>query len=263
MNLSLSGKRAMVCGSTSGIGKAAAVELALLGAEIVLVARNESKLRLFAEELKDLTGRKHKYLVADFNDPAGVKNTVDDFLADEACQIEILVNNTGGPAGGPIFEAATQEFENAFSAHLICNHLLVQALVPSMRSAGYGRVINIVSTSVKEPLPNLGVSNTIRAAVAGWAKTLSGELATDGITVNNVLPGYTFTPRLQSLIKAKADKTGKSIEEVKTEMKGETPANRFADPEEVAALVAFLATPAAAYVNGTSIPVDGGRVKSF
>lgn len=261
MDLNLRNKRAIVCGSTQGIGKAVALELALLGASVTLIARNEEKLIATAAELDVRQGQQHDYLVADFSEPEILAEKIRHYVSRQDT-VHILVNNTGGPAAGPILEAGLQEFKNAFASHLMCNHILVQAVVPLMKKAGYGRVINIISTSVKQPLPGLGVSNTTRGAVANWAKTLSFELAAFGITVNNVLPGATVTGRHTSLIEAKAKKTGQSITDIQTEMIQNIPAARFGEPGEVAAAAAFLATPAAAYINGVSIPVDGGRVSS-
>lgn len=260
MNLDLTGKHALVCGSTQGIGKAAAIELAALGASVTLIARNEPRLKT---ALADLGGPgKHDYIVADFANPEELKNRVEEYLRKEK-QIHILVNNTGGPPGGPIAEAKTEEFVQAFSNHLLCNHILAQALIPGMKQAKYGRIINVISTSVKIPLRGLGVSNTIRAAVANWAKTLSVELAPFGITVNNVLPGATATQRLSSILDNKTQKAGISREDAEKEMLHEIPAARFGAPEEIAAAIAFLSTPAAAYINGINVPVDGGRTGSL
>jgi len=260
MNLDLTNKRAMVCGSTQGIGKATALELAQLGASITLVARNEEKLQEVLQELDSSKGQQHDYLVADFSKPEEVAQQIQVYLQQqEQDQVHILINNTGGPAGGPIVDAKPEEFLNAFNMHLINNHNLAQAVIPSMKQAGYGRIINIISTSVKQPLNGLGVSNTIRGAVASWAKTMANELGQYGITVNNVLPGSTKTGRITSLIQSKAEKSGRSQEEIQREMEAEIPARRFAEPEEVAAAAAFLATPAAAYINGINVPVDGGR----
>lgn len=266
MNIDLTGKRAVVCGSTQGIGKAVAIELASLGAQIVLIARNEEKLRKVREELSTAKSQKHNYIAADFSDAPTLKKKISDFVANKPRQkdggqapIHILVNNTGGPKGGMILDAETDEFLKAFSAHVVCNQILVQTFVPGMKKERYGRIINIVSTSVRQPIPDLGVSNTIRAAVASWAKTLAGELASFGITVNNVLPGSTETDRIQSLIESRAKRSGMSIEEIRRRMIEEIPARRFAQPEEIAYTAAFLASPAAAYINGISLAVDGGR----
>src|ERR1035437_439980 len=211
MNLSLTNKNALVCGSTQGIGKAIAIELALLGANVTLVARDESKLKTVSAELNSSKGQKHNYLVADFTKPDELKKKVEEHTNKNS--IHILINNTGGPAGGPILDAKTEEFTQAFSNHLVCNHILVQAVVGGMKKEKYGRIINIISTSVKQPIKGLGVSNTTRWAVASWAKTLAGELGSFGITVNNVLPGGTNTERLKTLIEARAKKAGVSEKE--------------------------------------------------
>ncbi len=261
MNLDLKGKRAAVCGSTQGIGKASAIELALLGAEITLIARNEESLRNTLKELSVSAGQQHEYLVADFNFPDQLKEKIDQYVMNK--EIHILINNTGGPPAGLAIDASPQEFINAFTSHLICNQIMVQATVPKMKRAHFGRIINIISTSVKVPLRGLGVSNTTRGAVANWAKTLSIELGPFGITVNNVLPGTTMTGRLDSLIRSKAEKSGKSYDDVKNEMIAEVPIGRISEPNEVAAAVAFLASPAAGYINGINVPVDGGRTGSL
>lgn len=261
MDLNLSSKRAMVCGSTQGIGKASAIELALLGAEVTLVARNEEKLKEVCHELPANHGQHHNYIVADFVFPDQLKTRVTGQTTHK--NYHILVNNTGGPSPGQAIEAETDQFIRAFNAHLICNHILVQALAPGMKKEKFGRIINIISTSVKIPIKGLGVSNTIRGAVANWSKTLSFELAPFGITVNNVLPGATRTGRFDEVLKNKSQKTGRNTEELVNDMIAEIPAKRIASPEEVASMVAFLATPAAGYINGVSIPVDGGRTGSL
>lgn len=258
MDLNLKDKRALVCGSTQGIGKAIAIELAQLGAHVTLVARSEEKLQAALPDLDSSQGQQHDFIVADFSDPYNLNIQVQAYLEQQPT-VHILVNNTGGPAGGPITEAISDEFLNAFNQHLIANHLLAKAVVPGMKAANYGRIINIISTSVKQPLHGLGVSNTIRGAVASWAKTMANELGQFGITVNNVLPGATRTGRLESIIENKAKKTATEVDAVEEEMMKEIPARRFAEPEEVAAAAAFLATPAAAYINGINVPVDGGR----
>ncbi|GEO03311.1 3-oxoacyl-ACP reductase [Adhaeribacter aerolatus] len=262
MDLNLSQKQAIVCGSTQGIGKATAIELALLGASVTLIARNEEKLKATLTELDTSQGQQHDYICADFTQPEVLAEKIQQYVQQKTA-VHILVNNTGGPAGGPILEAKPEDFKAAFASHLLCNHLLVQAVVPLMKKANYGRVINIISTSVKQPIPGLGVSNTTRGAVANWAKTLSFELAAFGITVNNVLPGATVTGRHTSLIQARAEKTGKSVAEIEANMLQNIPAGRFGESKEVAAAAAFLATPGAAYINGVSIQVDGGRVSSL
>jgi len=262
MNLDLTGKTAIVCGSTQGLGYASAVELALLGANIVCMARNEEKLQAAIKKLDTSKGQAHQYIVADFADPLIVKAAIEKFMKKNPV-IHILVNNTGGPAGGPALNAATEEFLQAFNTHLICNHILVQAVVPSMKEVGFGRIINIISTSVKQPIPGLGVSNTIRAAVANWSKTLATELGPFGITVNNVLPGFTKTSRADYVINKKAADTGKPVEIIMKELVAEIPSGRIGDPKEFGAAVAFLCSPAASYINGINLPVDGGRLSTL
>jgi 3-oxoacyl-[acyl-carrier protein] reductase len=262
MNLDLTGKHAIVCGSTQGLGKACAIELAKLGTTVTLIARNEESLKNVKAELDARAGQKHGYLVADFSNPPLLKDKMSQFIA-RYSPVHILVNNTGGPPGGPIAEAKLEEFTTAFSNHLFCNHILVQAVLPGMKAAGYGRIINIISTSVKQPIPGLGVSNTTRGAVASWAKTLAGEVASFGITVNNVLPGMTKTGRLDALIESWAAKAGKTVAQITQEMIAVIPSGRFGDPSELANAVAFLASPAAAYINGINLPVDGGRTSSL
>lgn len=261
MNLSLENKSAIVCGSTQGIGLAIAEELALLGASCILVARNEKALGDAVQLLNTDLRQRHGYLVADFSKPEQLKMVITEHLKNN--QVHILVNNTGGPAPGPVIEADEQAFVDTFNQHLICNHILAKAVVPSMKKAGYGRIINIISTSVKIPLKNLGVSNTIRGAVASWAKSMANELGQFNITVNNVLPGFTSTLRLSTLIENIAKKGNTVVEIVEKNMMEEVPLKRFADASEIAAVAAFLATPAASYVNGVSIPVDGGRTGSI
>jgi 3-oxoacyl-[acyl-carrier protein] reductase len=261
MNLDLVNKYAIVCGSTQGIGKAAAVELALLGANVTLIARNEEKLKTVLQELNTAKGQRHDFIVADFADAESVRKAITQRVQKGA--VHILVNNTGGPAAGQAIDASEEEFLKAFHAHLICNQILVRAVVPGMRSAAYGRIINVISTSVKIPIKGLGVSNTIRGAVASWSKTLSSELGQYGITVNNVLPGASMTARLESIIKTKAEKSGKSFDEVKREMESEIPMGRISEAHEIASAIAFLASPAAGYINGINLPVDGGRTGSL
>lgn len=259
MNIDLKGKNAVVCGSTQGIGKAAALELASMGASVVLIARNESSLKKVKEELPVTSGQMHSYIVADFSDYNNVKTRLDQYLTSNRQTVHILVNNTGGPPAGKALDALTQEFIAAFNNHLLCNHVLVQTFAEGMKAAKYGRIINVISTSVKQPIPGLGVSNTIRGAVASWSKTLAAELAPFGITVNNVLPGGTNTQRLQSIIETNAGKAAVSKDHIQAHMLAEIPAGRFAEAAEVANAIAFLASPAASYITGINLPVDGGR----
>jgi len=261
LSTDLTGKTALIGGSTQGIGLASAQAMASMGARCVLVSRNEDKLKAAVATLAANAGQQHTYLVADYTQPEQLSSVVASFVV--ANPVHILINNTGGPAGGSITAAQTSEFLAAFQQHLICNHLLGTLVVPGMKAAGYGRIINIISTSVKIPLTGLGVSNTIRGAVASWAKTMANELGQFGITVNNVLPGATATERLSAIVSNKSAKSGKNEEEIAVEMMNEIPARRFGKPEEIGAVVAFLASPAAAYVNGVSLPVDGGRTGSI
>ena len=258
MNLNLTNKAALVCGSTQGLGLASAIEIALLGANVVLMARDEQKLKHALLQLDTSKGQQHDYLVADFSDAQAVRKTINNYLADGK-QIHILINNTGGPAGGKAIDANIDEYLQAFNNHLICNHILVQAVVPGMKSAGFGRIINVISTSVKQPIQGLGVSNTIRASVANWSKTLSLELGSFGITVNNVLPGFTQTTRADYIIQKKASDSGKTEAEIMQELVAEIPVKRIGQPEEFGAAVAFLCSPSASYINGINLPVDGGR----
>lgn len=261
MNLDISGKNALVAGSTQGIGLAIAKELALLGANCTLIARNEEKLKEAVATLDSSKGQQHDYLVADYSDYKSVAAVVEQYVANKT--IHILINNSGGPAAGPIVDAQPEAFLNTFQQHLICNQVVTQALIPGMKQAQYGRIVNVISTSVKIPLKNLGVSNTVRGAVASWAKTMSNELAPFGITVNNVLPGATATARLSSIIDNKVAKTGMDKDDATNEMIQEIPMKRFGQPEEIASLAAYLCSPSAAYLTGVSIPVDGGRTGSL
>ena len=260
MDLSLQNKNVLVCGSTSGIGKAAAEELAALGARVILLARNPEKLKKVCSNLPALPGVKHLWKMADFDRPDEVQDVIRELTEEDGLTIHVLVNNTGGPPAGLAIDADTKEFVTAFERHLICNHILVQHVVPGMKKAGFGRIINVISTSVKNPLPNLGVSNTVRGAVANWSKTLANELGQFNITVNNVLPGPTRTPRLNQIAEKRASTGTISVEEAFEAMSHDVPMGRIAEPEELGAAIAFLASPAASFINGINLPVDGGRL---
>ncbi len=257
MIINLEGKTALVCGSSQGIGKAIASQLALSGASIILLARNGEKLKTVMESLSAVNGQQHQYFTADFSNTDNVKDIAEKIAASN--KVDILINNTGGPAAGKAIDANPTEFINAFNAHLINNHQLVQTFVPGMKVNQWGRIINIISTSVKVPLHNLGVSNTIRGAVGNWSKTIATELAGFGITVNNILPGATETERLSTIIQNKSAKMALEHDVVKLEMLNEIPMGRFGKPEEIAYVAAFLASPMAAYITGTNVVVDGGR----
>jgi 3-oxoacyl-[acyl-carrier protein] reductase len=260
MNLSLDGRRAVVCGASKGIGRAIATTLAEMGAQLTLIARDEAALTEVAETLPG-GGARHAVRAVDFLDSAAVEATFAAIAAEGP--VHVLINNTGGPAAGPVYDARPEDFVDTFRQHVVAAQIAAQALVPGMQAAGYGRIINIISTSVKEPIPGLGVSNTIRAAMASWAKTLSRELAPGGITVNNVLPGFTSTERLDYLFRLRAEKSGGSVADVERAALAQVPAGRFARPEEIAWAVGFLASPQAAFVNGINVPVDGGRMASL
>ena len=261
MNLSLENKNAIICGGSQGIGLAIAQELALLGANCILVARNESNLKEALLHLDTSLSQRHSFASIDFNDHLVTEKWINDFV--QIYPVDILINNSGGPASGPIAHAKVEQFLQAYNQHLITNHIMTIAVIPGMKSRCFGRIINVISTSVKIPLSNLGVSNTTRGAVASWSKTMANELGAFGITVNNVLPGATRTQRLKSIISNNAAKHNKAEKEIEREMINEIPAGRFGEPTEIAAVAAFLASPAAGYVNGVSIAVDGGRTGSI
>jgi 3-oxoacyl-[acyl-carrier protein] reductase len=261
MQLDLSGRHALVCGASKGIGRASAVELAELGAKVTLLARSGDALKALAAELPARAGQQHGWRGVDMLDTSALRAAASEIVVAEP--VHILINNTGGPPGGAAYSATAEAFETAFRQHLLAGQTLVQAVLPGMRASQYGRIVSVISTSVKEPITGLGVSNTVRAAVAGWAKTLSSELAADGITVNNVLPGYTRTDRLDGLLAAQAAASARSEDAIAQGMLASVPARRFGEASEVAAVIAFLCTPAAAYVNGVSIAVDGGRTRAL
>lgn len=261
MNLDLTGKNAVVCGSSQGLGLASAIELSKLGANIVLFSRNEEKLKKALLQLDVSKGQRHSYLLADFNFPQQVKEAIESHV--EKNTVHILVNNTGGPKGGTILDSDTDDFLKGITSHLLCNQILVKAVVPGMKDAGFGRIVNIISISVRQPIPGLGVSNTVRGAVASWSKTLATEVGPYGITINNVLPGYTRTERYVSLMQNKSEATGKSFEEIDKEMAAIIPMRRIGEPEDFGAAVAFLCSPSASYITGVNLPVDGGFIKGL
>ena len=262
MNIDLTGRTALVCGSTQGIGKESAIRLAKSGARVILAARNEDKLQKIKQELDSINQQNNDFICADFDNGKLLFNKVKEFLADKNT-IHILVNNSGGPLPGSMLESNSKQFIDGFNRHLINNHNLSMLLIPGMKSDSFGRIINVISISVKQPIPNLGVSNTIRGAVASWAKTLSYEVAPYGITVNNILPGFTNTGRLKTVIKGIAEMQNRSLNEVTNEMKSSVPSKRFAEPSETAAAITFLASDQASYINGINLPVDGGRAQSL
>ncbi|MEO6189202.1 MAG: SDR family oxidoreductase [Saprospiraceae bacterium] len=261
MSIDLQGKRAFVCGASKGIGKAIAMGLAESGATICMLARNEDLLKENLKQLKSINELPHSYLIADMSNLDALERIVQNEI--QKNDYHILINNTGGPAGGKLYDAASNQLEMAFRQHLLSSHVLMKALLPGMKKAEYGRIINIISTSVKQPLDNLGVSNTIRAAMASWAKTLANELAEWKITVNNILPGATETDRLKEIITKESTIHNKSESELRATMLSHIPVKRFGQPYEIANVVCFIASPMASYINGINIPVDGGRTKSL
>ncbi|MCW3082571.1 SDR family oxidoreductase [Segetibacter sp.] len=258
MDLNLTNKTALVCGASQGLGLACATELALLGASVIIASRSDDKLRSAVKHLDTSKGQKHEFLVLDLAQPEEVKKTVMAFIS-KGNTIHILVNNAGGPPSAPMIDTDPAEMEKAFRTHVISSHVLAQLLVAGMIKAGFGRIVNIVSTAVKQPIDGLGISNLVRAAVANWAKTLANEMAGYGITVNNVLPGYTNTDRLNYLFSKQASDQGLTKEDVFQKTIASIPAKRVGEPAEFGAAVAFLCSPAAAYINGINLPVDGGR----
>lgn len=260
--LELTGKRALVCGASQGIGKAAAMALAQQGASILLLARSADALAATLAKLPAGQGQQHAVHVADLSNTHALQDDLTPLLK-RAAPVHILINNSGGPAPGMISEASPQALAHAFTQHVLAAQVLSAALLPGMRAEGYGRIINVISTSVKEPIPGLGVSNTIRGAMASWAKTLAAEVGPDGITVNNVLPGYTRTGRLQPIFAARAKRDGTTEAEVEQQARNSVPVRRFAEPEELGQIIAFLSSAAASYINGINLPVDGGRTGSL
>jgi 3-oxoacyl-[acyl-carrier protein] reductase len=261
MDLDLNGRHALVCGASEGIGRATAHELALLGADVTVLARREDALREVADALPRQGSQQHGWIAADVSRTDALRAQVEALANGKP--VHILVNNTGGPPGGPAHLADTDAFLDAFNKHLVANQTLVRAVLPGMRADAWGRIVNVISTSVKEPIPGLGVSNTVRGAVASWAKTLSRELAPMGITVNNVLPGFTDTGRITQLVRDRSQASGESEDTVADAMRRLVPLGRFAQPSEIGGVIAFLCSPAAAYVNGVSLAVDGGRMHSI
>lgn len=262
MDLNLDGKRALVCGSSQGLGLASAHALAKLGAGITLVARREAELHDACRSLPEAS-MKHNYFVADFNKPEELEATAGKFVEDSIEPYSILINNSGGPPAGPLLDAEPGELLRPFQRHILASSILTRLLIAGMKQSDYGRIVNIVSTSVKEPLRDLGVSNTIRGAMGNWAKSMAEELGPSGITVNNILPGSTEGDRIDELIKARSLKSQETEAEVRTQMQRDIPLRRFAQAQEIGNAVAFLCSPAAAYINGINLPVDGGKTRSL
>ena len=262
MTYNLNNKHALICGSSQGIGEAIAKKFAQTGCLVTILARNEKKLSLLKSELDKLNNKNNHILVADLDAPEKLKKLFQNH-SKKTNLLNILVNNSGGPSPGKISEANKHEFIKTFNRHLISSHIITKELLPGMMKEKYGRIINIISTSVKQPIKNLGVSNTIRASVASWAKTLSQEVGQYNITVNNVLPGFTNTNRLKNIIENNSEKRNKSIDFISQEMKNLVPLKRFAEPIEIANAVCFLASDEASYISGINLPIDGGRLETL
>ena len=258
---SLQGRHALVCGASMGIGRAAALALAARGADVTVLARSAGKLEALLPELRAAGAPTARALVADLDDRPALGVALDGLLAEHG-PVHVLVNNTGGPPAGPLLEADDELFLTTFARHVLASHLLVRTLLPGMRAAGFGRIVNVISISVREPIAGLGVSNTIRGAMASWSKTLSGELP-PGVTINNVLPGYTATERLDELADELHARTGRDHDAIRRDWVAAVPEGRLAEPAEIAAAIAWLASPEAAMVRGVSLPVDGGRLKGL
>jgi 3-oxoacyl-[acyl-carrier protein] reductase len=254
---SLVGRRALVCGASAGIGRAAAGAIAARGGRVLLLARRGDALAGAEAEIRE-KGGDARAVVADLDDRPAVRRVVEDLLADEGA-IHVLVNNAGGPPSGTLLEATEDGLLHAFGRHVLASQLLTTTCLPGMREAGYGRIVNVISLSVREPIPGLGVSNVIRGAMASWAKTLSRELP-PGVTINNVLPGYTDTERLAELATQMAASGGTEEAAIRADWMSRVPEGRLGRPEELGEAVAFLASPAASYIRGVSLPVDGGRL---
>lgn len=257
----LGGRHALVCGASSGIGRAAAIAIAQLGADVTALARSRDALETLMPELESAGSHRARFLVADHDDRPRLRQAVEGLIQREG-PVHVLINNSGGPAPGPILEASEEDFLSAFGRHVLANHLLVRLTLPGMREASYGRIVNVISTSVREPIPGLGVSNTTRGAVASWAKTLAHELP-PGITINNLLPGFTATDRLGSLRRQLAERGGVSEDAIQARWESTIPEGRIGQPEELGAVIAFLVSPQASYLRGVSLAVDGGRMQSI
>jgi 3-oxoacyl-[acyl-carrier protein] reductase len=261
-NYSLLGKNALVLGASQGLGLGVARALSEAGATVIIASRNHSKLEKAITTLSIEKGQQHKWVVIDTLQLADSKNTIE-ALVNSVEGIDILINNTGGPAPKSMLDTTIEDLENGFISHLLHTHQTSLLLLPHMRKNGFGRIVNILSTSIKEPIDQLGVSNTVRVAVANWAKTLSREVAIDGVTINNVLPGFTDTERVGVIFENRAKEKGVSVSEVKAQLESTIPAGRMGMVEEFAAAVLFLCTPAASYINGVNLPVDGGTIRSL
>lgn len=262
MNIRLNGKKALVCGASQGIGKAIALEFARMGASVTITARDEKNLKLVLADMQKESAQDHTYIVSDFSKPSEAIAAVENEIF-AGHHFDILINNTGGPAHGHLQNASIDDLKKAFDMHVIMSQLLAQIIIPSMKEKHFGRIINIISVGAKQPIEGLGVSNTIRGAMASWAKTLARELGDSGITVNNILPGYTKTMRLNNLIEINARNAGISFEEAEQVLIEKTPVGRLGLPEEIAYAAGFLASEFASFINGINLPVDGGFLSTL
>ncbi len=261
MEISLLGKNALVGGSSKGVGEAIARQLAASGANVTLMARNETKMKRLITEFDSEQGQKHNYLVVDFSSFEAFKQRISKFFQENT--IDILVNNTQGPEAGGALEKNVEDYQQAFDLLFKSVVFTTELALKNMIKNQWGRIINVASISVKEPLSYLALSNSIRAAVVTWAKSLSIDVAKNGITINNVLTGYFDTDRITQLNAKKAKKLGVSESEVRSNMENQVPAQRIGNPYEYGFLVAFLASEKSAYITGTNIPIDGGLLKSL
>ena len=256
-------KNIFVGGSSNGIGWESAKLFADYGGNVTLVSRNTQTLKQRVSELSNNGDQSHNYIALDFSNPDELELELKEFVTKNSLFYDVVINNTGGPPSGDLEKATTEELTSAFNLHLISFHKILGVLLNGIKNKESGRIINIISTSVKQPLNGLGVSNTIRGAVANWAKTLANELGPYNITVNNILPGATNTGRLKEIINNKAQKLNLKENAIEKQMASQVPLNRIAEPIEVANAVVFLASDKASYINGINLPVDGGRTKSL
>lgn len=259
MKVELNGLRAVVCGGSSGIGKACSKLLANNGASITIISRSKNKLNNIVSNLDRSKDQSHKFICADLNEP----NRLDEILKDKLdYKVDILINNSGGPKGGLLIDAEPTEFTLAFNRLLVSSQILTKFVVSDMQKQGFGRIINIISTSINQVIPGLGVSNTVRGAVSQWSKTLAIELGSYNITVNNILPGYTKTKRLEELATSKAQELNTTKDNIYKLWADSTSLKRLAEPNEIANTVLFLCSGGSSYITGHNLSVDGGRYKT-